>query len=187
MVDSCLEQTPGSSKSSRSSAKTPTSTGTAKTPTSTGKEMVRLDEFATQGVLRRLSSALTVQVIARIGVRWHNAHNRGLIASIIRDHIIQHDMDGIADQYDDFRKFWPAGENTMVTRFLRTGQHAARQHRENVAKIVASLFKSTPTDAALVHVKKEVFGVEGGGPIMKNDHPAIQELLALPKGDFCFD
>ena len=178
MVDSCLEQTPGSSKSSRSSAKTPTSTGRA---------IIRLDQFATHSVMRRLSSAITAQVIARIGVRWHNAHNKGLIASIIRDHIIQHDMEGIANEYDDLRKSCPAGENTMVTSFLRTGQHAARQHRENVAKIVASLFKSTPTDAALVHVKKEVFGVEGGGPIMKNDHPAIQELLALPKGDFCFD
>ena len=96
-------------------------------------------------------------------------------------------MEGIANEYDDLRKSCPAGENTMVTRFLRTGQHAARQHRENVAKIVASFFKDTPTDTALVHVKKEVFGVEGGKAIMLNDHPAIQELLALPKGDFCFD
>jgi predicted GNAT family acetyltransferase len=94
-------------------------------------------------------------------------------------------MDDIANEYDDMRKFYPAGETTMVIRFLRSGQHAARQHRENVAKIVASLFKDTPTDAALVHVKKEVFGVEGGKAIMKDDHPAITALLGLPKGDFC--
>ena len=178
MVDSCLEQTPGSSKSSKSSAKTPSSTGNG---------IVKLDQFATQSVMRRLSTAITAQVIARNGVRWHNAHTKGVVASIIRDHIIQTDMDGIGNDYDDMRNLYPLGEKTMVARYLRSGQHAARQHRENVAKIVASLFRDTPTDAALVHVKKEVFGVEGGKAIMKDDHPAIQELLALPKGDFCFD
>ena len=92
--------------------------------------------------------------------------------------------DGIADAYDDMRKSYPPGEIAMIKRFLRTGQHAARQHRENVAKIVASLFRDTPTDAALVHVKKQVFGVEDGKAIMNDDHPAIIKLLGLPKGDF---
>ena len=131
MVDSCLEQTPGSSKSSKSSK------SSAKTPTSTGQAIVKLDHFAIQSVMRRLSSAITAQVIARIGVRWHNAHTKSVVASIIRDHIIQTDMDGIGNEYDDMRNFHPAGEKTMVASFLRSGQHAARQHRENVAKIVA--------------------------------------------------
>jgi len=178
MVDSCLEQTPGSAKSARSSAKTPKSKAKETAP------IVRLDKFATTSVLRRLSGELTAQVIARVGDRWHNAHNKGIVASIIRHHIINTDMDGIGDFYDNMRKLYPAGEVDMVIRFLRSGQHAARQHRENVAKIVASLFRDTPTDAALVHVKKEVFGVEGGKAIMKDDHPAIKELLGLPKGDF---
>ena len=179
MVDSCREQTPSSSKSAKSSAKTPSSAAKAY------DTMIRLDDYATQGVLRRLSATLTVEVIARIGVRWHNAHNKGIIASVIRNYIIQTDMDQIADMYDDMRKLYPPGEITMVTRFLRSGQHAARQHRENVGKIVASLFTDTPTDAALVHVKKEVFGVENGKAIMLPDHPAIKELLGLPKGEFC--
>jgi len=178
MVVSCLEQTPGSAKSARSSAKTPNSKAKETAP------IVRLDKFATTSVLRRLSGEITAQVIARVGDRWHNAHNKGMVASIIRNHIICTDMDGIGDSYDDMRNSCPAGEVEMVMRFLRSGQHAARQHRENVAKIVASLFRDTPTDAALVHVKKEVFGVEGGKAIMKDDHPAIQELLGLPKGDF---
>jgi hypothetical protein len=186
MVDLCLEQTPSSSKSAKSSA----STGHRQTPSK--QEIVstldiHLGIFATQSVLHRLSATLTAQVIARIGVRWHNAHNKDVIASIIRDHVIQTDMDQIADSYDDMRKSYPAGEMLMVTRFLRTGQHAARQHRENVAKIVASLFKDTPTDAALVYVKKEVFGVEDGSAIMLPDHPAIKALLGLQKGGFCLN
>jgi len=44
-----------------------------------------------------------------------------------------------------------------------------------------------PANAALVHVKKEVFGVEGGKAIMNDDHPAIKEMLGLPKGDHCFN
>jgi hypothetical protein len=179
MVDPCLQQTPSSSKSSRSSAKTPKSTAKETGP------LVRLDKFATTAVLRKLSGDLTAQVIARVGDRWHNAHNKGIVASIIRHHIIHTDMNGIGDSYDDMRKSHPPGEIDMVIRFLRSGQHAARQHRENVAKIVASLFRDTPADAALVHVKKEVFGVEGGKAIMNDDHPAIKELLGLPKGDNC--
>ena len=181
MVDTCLQDTPSSSKSSRSSAKTPNSTAKV-----TGT-LVKLDTFATTAVLRKLSSIVTAEVIARIGDRWHNAHNKGMVASIIRNHIINTDMEGIGESYDSMRKLYPAGEVVMVVRFLRSGQHAARKHRENVAKIVASLFRDTPADAALVHVKKEVFGVEGGKAIMNDDHPAIKELLGLPKGDHCFN
>jgi len=181
MVDTCLQDTPSSSKSSRSSAKTPNSTAKVTGP------LVKLDTFATTAVLRKLSSIVTAEVIARIGDRWHNAHNKGMVASIIRNHIINTDMEGIGDSYDSMRKLYPAGEVVMVVRFLRSGQHAARKHRENVAKIVASLFRDTPADAALVHVKKEVFGVEGGKAIMNDDHPAIKEMLGLPKGDHCFN
>ena len=164
------------------------STGNKKTPSKAqvieGTGSLHLGEYATQSVLRELSGLLTAEAIARIGVRWHNAHNKSVIASMIRNYIYHVDLGGIADSYDDMRKSSPAGEIAMIKRFLRTGQHAARQHRENDAKIVASLFKDTPTDPALVHVKKEVFGVEDGKAIMNNDHPAITKLLGLPKGDF---
>ena len=67
----------------------------------------------------------------------------------------------------------------MTARLRRSGQHAEHQHREKVAKIVHSLFTDTRDNAQLVHVKKAVFDVDKGAPIMGREHPAIRVLLKL--------
>ena len=101
-----------------------------------------LADYVTHSLLRRLS-VLTREVIARVGVRWHNAHNKAVIVPIIRNHIISKDVDGLAESFDSLRDKSPKAEMTLLGRWLRSGQHAARKHREKVAEIVASLFKDT--------------------------------------------
>ena len=59
---------------------------------------------------------------------------------------------------------------------MRTSSHAARNHRERVGAIVARLFEQT-TDMEMEFIKAEVFGVEGGAPIMAKDHTSMQELF----------
>ena len=41
------------------------------------------------------------------------------------------------------------------------------------------------TDMDMEFIKAEVFGVEGGAPIMAKDHPALQELFKLNAGELC--
>jgi len=153
----------------------------SKTPTPAGAKDY-LGDYVTHSLLRRLS-VLTPEVIARLGVRWHNAHNKTAIASIIRYHLVYNDVDGLAESYDSLRDKSPKAELNLLNRWVRSGQHAARGHREKVAEIISSLFKDTPHDEALVHVKKSVFNVDGGSAIMSPNHPAIIELLSQPKGD----
>ena len=45
----------------------------------------------------------------------------------------------------------------MIEYIIWSWQHVGRQHWENVAKIVHSLFMDTPDNPQLVHVKKIVF------------------------------
>ena len=136
----------------------------------------------THPLLRRLS-VLTPEVIARLGVRWHNAHNKTAIASIIRYHLVNTDVDGLAGSYDSLRDKSPKAELNLLNRWVRSGQHAARGHREKVAEIISSLFKDTQHDEALVHKTKSVFNVDGGSAIVSQHHPAMLELLSQPKGD----
>jgi len=50
--------------------------------------------YITQSLMRRLGRSLTPELIARIGVRWHNAVNKGVIAALIRADMIVVDMAG---------------------------------------------------------------------------------------------
>ena len=79
----------------------------------------------------------------------------------------------------------PKAEQDVVKRFIKTRMNAERQHRENVSRIVQSLFVKI-TEEALNHVKEETFSVENGDPSMCEDHPLLKKLLAPPAGNFSF-
>ena len=132
--------------------------------------------------MRRLASA-TFEIMARSRVRWHTAANKAVIAAVLRNYIIQNDIHGLAAHYDSLRAQSQGGEKDMVARFIRSGMHSARQHRELIAKIVALLFSPTPDQPALNYVKKTVFDMEDGGPILGPEHPAMVALRVQPKGD----
>ena len=136
--------------------------------------------------MRQLAPA-TFEIIARSGVRWHNAANKAIVAAVLRNYVIQkdqNDMDGLAAHYDSLRATSAGGEKDVVAKFIRSGMHSARQHRELIAKFVALLFSPTPDQPALNYVKKTVFDVDDGGPILGPEHPAMIALRVQPKGDY---
>ena len=57
-----------------------------------------------------------------------------------------------------------------------------RLNPKRVGAIVARLFEQT-NDVEMEFIKAEVFGNEGGAPIMAKDHPALQELFKLNAGE----
>ena len=122
-------------------------------------------DYVKQSLIRRLAPA-TFEIIARSGVRWHNATNKATVAAVLRSYIIRNDIDGLAAHYDSLRARSAVGEKKMVDNFLRSGMHAARQHRELIAKFVNLLFSPTPDQPALNYVKQSVFGVDEGQPIL---------------------
>ena len=73
-----------------------TQVASSKTPTCAQDNLA---DYVTYSLHSRLS-VVTPEVIARVGVRWHNAHNKAVIASIIRNHIISEDVDVLAESFD---------------------------------------------------------------------------------------
>ena len=112
---------------------------------------------------------------------------KAVVAAVLRSHIIQNDNDGLAAHCDSLREsektMAPGGEKTMVHRFIRSGMHAARQHRELIGKLVGLLFSPTPDQPALNYVKKTVFDVDVGEAILEAEHPAMVALRDQPTGD----
>ena len=83
-------------------------------------------DYVTHSFMRRIAPA-TFEIIARSGIRWHTAANKPIIISVLRNYIIDNDIDGLAEHYDSMRDRSDRGEKIMVTKFLRSAQHAARQ------------------------------------------------------------
>ena len=118
---------------------------------------------------------ITPEDVSRISSKWYAAVNKGSLGTMLRAAVLTGNIGGYGSIYDQMRAVEPNHEANIIQRFTRTGQHACRDHREQVAKIVASLFATD--DLEMEHVKQSVFGVPGGAPIIGYDHPAIQALF----------
>ena len=77
-----------------------------------------LTDYVTNSLLRQLS-VLTPVVIAHVRVWCHNAH-KAVIASIISNHIISKDVDGLAESFDSLRDKSPKAKMTLLGRWLRS-------------------------------------------------------------------
>jgi hypothetical protein len=137
------------------------------------------------GLFARAISTITPELIARLGAKWHGAHNKAAAANVMRYVVIALDMNGLAASYDDLTAADKKAEISAVTRMLRSGQHAARQHSERAAALVREHFAlSLPDNAALRDIKLNVFGVEDGKPIMDpKKHPVFPALHRVYAGD----
>jgi hypothetical protein len=140
------------------------------------------------GSFARAISTITPELIARLGAKWHGAHNNAATANVMCSAVISEDMNGLAASYDDLAAADKKAEIDAVTRMLRSGQHAARQHRERTAALVRELFAQTPPgNAALRDVELNVFVVEDGKPIMDpKKHPVFEALHRVYAGDSLF-
>ncbi len=81
--------------------------------------------FQEQLVNKVQSSRLSMRQL-----KMHRAANKAMVAAVLRSYIIQNDIDGLAEHYDSLRETSAGGEKTMFNRFICSGMHATRQHKE---------------------------------------------------------
>ena len=144
-----------------------------------------LKELGTMAFMRKMTLVLTPEIISRLGNKWYSAVNKPFVCGMLRNMVLNYNYEGYAAIYDKMRAVEPRQEGNIATRFLRTGQHAARGHRQQVAALVARLFAQTE-DLEMEYIKESVFGVVSGAPIMRDDHPALQDLFKTQTGAFRF-
>jgi hypothetical protein len=64
-------------------------------------------------------------------------------------------------------------------KFLSSGQHAYRDHSDEVAAITVKLFDQTLlADVEMLYIKETVFGVLEEAPLMDCTHPCLVALAA---------
>ena len=75
--------------------------------------------------------------------------------------------------YDELRDRNLKKEAKVLQHLLMSQQHTATNHMRSTSAIIDKLFRATPQpqEARVNYVKKDVFGVEDGGPILPADHP----------------
>jgi hypothetical protein len=66
-------------------------------------------------------------------------------------------------------------------KFLSSGQHAYRNHCDEVAAITVKLFNQTLlADGEMLYIKETAFGVRVGAPLMDHTHPCLVALSYWP-------
>jgi hypothetical protein len=131
------------------------------------------------GIVHAIQPILVPEIIARVGMRWWNAHCNLQVTNVLREVVVKHNLGNFGPSYDQLREAKP-GSEMAIPRILRTSHaHAAKNHQMRMAAIVAKLFRQTK-DPAVNYVKSKVFGIENGAPILGDDHPLVMELKALP-------
>lgn len=130
-----------------------------------------------------LQPRLVPEIIARCGMRWWNAEANAQVPSIMRQRIIDQNIGGFGPSYDKLRQVDPKAELKLVAHLRASQQHTATSHMKSASTLIAKLFRQTPAlESNVNHVKKAVFGVENGGPILSVDHPVCVAMAKLVKG-----
>ena len=89
---------------------------TAAAPTAPPRHAT-FSDYVTTSFMRRISPA-TFEIISRSGIRWHNAANKALVIAVLRNYIIDNDIDGLADHYDTLRDKSDKGEKKWLLDFF---------------------------------------------------------------------
>ena len=135
------------------------------------------------GIVHQLQPRLVPEIVARIGMRWWNAESNETVASVMRQLVVNHNIGGYGPSYDALRANDLKSEMTAVQHLHKSQQHTAANHMRLVSTLIAKLFRQTPeTESNINHVKKTVFGVENGGPILPVEHPVYIAMAKLVKG-----
>jgi hypothetical protein len=136
-----------------------------------------------QTYIREIQKELVPRVIAYSGFRWQNSLCRPEMLQILQ--FITICKGGVYVHWDSLAV--RSGKGTDVKalggKVAASHAHATRMHKMYVRETVAKLFRASSNDNKLCFVKKEVFGIADGGPIIGPDHPAMLEMFALPITD----
>lgn len=133
--------------------------------------------------MHALQPLIVPEIIARIGMRWWNAGGASVAGSVVRKAVIKHNIGNFGGVFDELYDAHPKSLSALLRQLRAAQGHAAKQHRERIAELVANLFRRT-VDPQVNWVKKTVFGVKDGGSILPDEHPVVTELLKgqFPKG-----
>ena len=135
------------------------------------------------GIVHQLQPAIIPEIIARFGYKWHYSAINKELPPIIRSAIKRFNIGGYGPVYDQLREADPKAEIKMVRKLRSSQAHCVKSHHGQLALVVSSLFtESHEEDELTIKVKKLVFDIDGGAPIIDRDHPLMRELAALSKG-----
>ena len=177
---SATNSTPESAKRKRNSA------GTPKTPQAivpAGSNLTLLAQpKAHGGIVHRLQPVIIPEIIARFGYRWHLAAINNKLPPIIRAAVQRLNIGGYGDVYDTLRASDPGAEIKLVRNLRSSQAHAVKAHHDMVAMVIETLFIES-RDPLSMAVKKRVFDVDDGEPILPEDHPVMIDLKRLSPGE----
>lgn len=133
------------------------------------------------GIVHQLQPAIIPEIIARFGFKWHSAAINIELPPIIRAAVMRGNIGGYGSVYDKLRDVEPKAELKMVRKLRLSQAHCVKSHHDRLAVIIHSLFTFSDDDLS-VKVKKIVFDIDNGEPIIGLDHPVMIELAKLSKG-----
>ena len=84
--------------------------------------------------------------------------------------------------YDQLRASDPGAEIKLVRNLRSSQAHAVKAHHDMVAMVIETLFIES-RDPLSMAVKKRVFDVDDGEPILPEDHPVMIDLKRLSPGE----
>jgi len=135
------------------------------------------------GIVHQLQPCIIPEIIARFGFKWHYSAINKDLPPIIRSAIQRFNIGGYGAVYDQLREADPKAEIKMVRKLRSSQAHCVKSHLGQLALVVSSLFDQTDeADELTIKVKKLVFDIENGAPIIDSDHPLMLELATLSKG-----
>ena len=115
------------------------------------------------------------EIIACFGMRWWNTRSSRVAASIVRNAVIRNNLGNFGDVFDKLYSAKPKSLVTLLVKLLSSHWHAARAHRAKVANLIGRLTHKR-ADPRTNFVKKHVFGVKDGAPILSRDHLVMKQL-----------
>ena len=174
---------PGSA--TKSSASSPTPQSVPVPPVQPGDNLLKLIQPKSNGgVVHRIQPLFVPELIARCGMRWWNAETNDNATSILRRVVIDHNIGGYGPVYDALRDKDAKMQLKVLQHLRLSQQHTAPNHMKATSALIAKLFRATPDpqEANVNYVKKAVFGVEDGGPILPANHPVYAAMEKALKG-----
>jgi hypothetical protein len=131
--------------------------------------------------MRKIQAGCVGWLVNLLGNRWSGSLCRGQVAPIVQHIVISNGLGGIdsSDKYTACKHAAPKSEFHFLQSIQQTQNKTAKQHRDKIREIVMDFFSAT-SDKIINTIKKELFDVADGAPIVGRDHPVVQEMMALP-------
>jgi hypothetical protein len=131
--------------------------------------------------MRKIQAGCVAWLVNLLGIRWSGSLCRGQVAPIVQHLVLRQGLGGIdsSDKYSACKNAAQKSEFHFLQSIQQTQNKTAKQHRDKIREIVMDFFSAT-SDKIINTIKKELFDVADGAPIVGRDHPVVQEMMALP-------